>query len=218
MTVPDRRVIGVDESGKGDFFGPLVVAAFWAPESALGAIKALGVKDGKGIADKRLLVIDEQLRQAYPYALEVILPEQYNETYETIRNLNRLLAAAHARVIDRLLHEHDADLVIIDQFGKADLVVDALAMHEHDVVLEQRFRGEEIPQVAAASIIARAEFIRRLQALSEEFATPLPKGAAPIVDKAGVELVRKHGRGVLTKAAKVHFKNFQRVVNPRLFS
>ncbi len=218
MTVPGRLVIGVDESGKGDFFGPLVVAAFLAPDSVINDLTALGVKDGKTLSDKRVLEIDVQLRRLHPYALDITPPDQYNLTYEKIRNLNHLLAAAHARAIDTLLHTHPADHVVIDQFGKADLVAGALAKHGHTIPLEQRFRAEEIPQVAAASIIARAEFLRQLGALSERFALTLPKGAAPMVDKAGRDLVRLHGADALRLTAKVHFKNFQRVVNPSLSS
>ncbi|HOD65882.1 MAG TPA: ribonuclease HIII [candidate division Zixibacteria bacterium] len=217
MAAGDRRVIGVDESGKGDFFGPLVVAALAAPDSALADLKGLGVRDGKGIADRRLLTIDEQLRRAYPFAVEIMPPEEYNRAYEKIRNLNRLLADLHARAIDRLLRDHPADLVVVDQFGKTALVAEAVAFHGHSVALEQRFRAEEIPQVAAASIIARAEFIRQLQTLSREMGVELPKGAAAIVDRAGAALVRQHGRDILRKTAKIHFKNYQRVINPSLF-
>ncbi len=214
---PDLRIIGVDESGKGDFFGPLVVAAFLAPNSLLARFKALGVRDGKKISDNRVLEIDEALRQTCPHAVEIIPPALYNTTYEKIRNLNRLLADTHARAIDRVLEQDAADLAIVDQFGKTELVADALAKRGQGIKLEQRFRGEEVPQVAAASILARAAFLREMKALSNEYGVDIPKGAAPQVDKAGRELVRLYGPEVLSRVAKLHFKNYHRVVNPSLF-
>ncbi len=215
---PDRRIIGVDESGKGDFFGPLVVAAFLAPDHDLPKLAALGVRDGKTLSDKRVLEIDIALRDTFPHAIEIIPPETYNTSYEKIRNLNRLLAAAHARAIDRVLEKNEADLALVDQFGKTELVADALAARKQEIRLEQRFRGEEVPQVAAASILARAAFIREMKALSDQYGVDIPKGAAPQVDKAGRELVRLYGPEILSKVAKLHFKNYHRVVNPGLFS
>lgn len=215
--VSPRRIIGVDESGKGDFFGPLVIAACLAADSQLKELSRLGVRDGKTLSDKRVLAIDVELRKVYPHAVEVITPDLYNATYKKVRNLNRLLAAAHARAIDRVLIEHEADLAIIDQFGKPELVADALLANGQGIRLEQRFRGEEVPQVAAASIMARAAFIRSLAELSESVGLELPKGAAPKVDDAGRALVAKLGPEILPKVAKLHFKNYHRVTNPALF-
>ena len=215
---PDRRIVGVDESGKGDFFGPLVVAALLVPDSDVPVLERLGVRDGKKISDKRIQVIAGDLMELYPHSVQVVSPGAYNITYDKIRNLNRLLATVHARAIDEVLAQHPADAAIIDQFGKTELVAEALAARKQGIDLEQRFRGEEILQVAGASIIARATFLRELQRLSDEYAVDLPKGAAPKVDTAGRRFVRIHGVEKLREVAKLHFKNFHRVANPGLFA
>ena len=214
----DLSIIGVDESGKGDFFGPLVVAAFLAPDSRLNDLREMGVRDGKTLSDKRIIEIDERLRAIYVHAVEVVAPTRYNAEYDRIRNLNKLLAAKHALVVDRILSEHHADRAVIDQFGKTELVERALAAKGRDIDLDQRFRGEAILQVAAASILARAAFIRAMSALSDQYGLTLPKGAAPQVDQAGRKFVSLHGVENLPAVAKLHFKNYHRVVNPSLFA
>ena len=213
-----RRVVGVDESGKGDFFGPLVVAAFHAPDDACPALIKAGVRDGKKISDNRILDIDEFLRNNFAYQLIVVEPEQYNARYQKIRNLNKLLAQCHSEAIAGVLSKEQADLIVVDQFGKTELVESALRKAGVTVEVNQRFRGEEVVQVAAASIIARAAFIREIKHLSGEYHVEIPKGAAAQVDRVGRELVSLYGIDVLTKVSKTHFKNFGRASNPSLFS
>jgi ribonuclease HIII len=85
------------------------------------------------------------------------------------------------------------------------------------VAIEQIVRGEAIPQVAGASILARARFVREMAGLSEQWGMVIPKGASSHVDQAGREFVKRHGADALKNVAKTHFKNFQRAVNPVLF-
>jgi len=217
MATP-QLIIGVDESGKGDFFGPLVVAAVAATDDQAIGFAALGIQDGKKVSKNRILVIDEEIRANYPHHIVSIPPGEYNRRYKQIKNLNRLLAACHAEVIDELCKQTGALRAVSDQFGKVELVDDALSSRGCDIDLKQMHRGEVVPQVAAASIVARAAFIRSMKALSEEYAVDLPLGAAPQVDKAGRELVKIHGPDVLEQVAKLHFKNYGRVVNPGLFA
>ncbi|MFQ6008574.1 MAG: ribonuclease HIII [Candidatus Zixiibacteriota bacterium] len=213
-----RRVIGVDESGKGDFFGPLVVAALLASDSDKLKLLQIGVRDGKLIADKKLLTLDKQLRAEFTHAVVVYSPGQYNEQYAAIKNLNKLLAEGHARAIAAVLAKHRADLAISDKFGKTELVEEALRKRELSIKLRQVVRGEEIPQVAAASIIARAVFIREIDKLSRRYGIEIPRGAGFIVDQAGRELARRHSASVFSKIAKIHFKNYQRIVKTSLFT
>ncbi len=216
MTSP-HRVIGVDESGKGDFFGPLVVASFLADDSDLVILRASGVRDGKLISEKRIMEIDRDLRADFPHAVIVLPPRKYNRDYRRIKNLNKMLAEGHATAIDDLLSKEDAEIAISDKFGKTELIEDALKRRHRTIELKQVIRGETIPQVAAASILARARFIRELENLSTKYGLMLPRGAAAIVDDAGRELVRLFGADALTDTAKTHFKNYQRIVNPSLF-
>jgi ribonuclease HIII len=211
-------IIGVDESGKGDFFGPLVIAAFLASDDSLADLARLGVRDSKTISDRKLLDIDEHLRQNYPHAVVVLLPDEYNRQYQKIKNLNILLAQGHSEVIIQVADRHHADKAISDKFGKPELIERELHKRGSEINLEQIVRGEAIPQVAAASILARARFINEMELLSQQCGMTLPKGAGHQVDEAGKQLVRKSGVEALNHVAKTHFKNYQRVINPGLFS
>lgn len=213
-----RRIIGIDESGKGDFFGPLVIASFLADEGASELLRTLGVRDGKLLSENRILQIDRALRADFPHCLVVLTPDKYNRQYEKIRNLNKLLAEGHAQAIEKILKSQSADVAISDKFGKPELIESALGARGRKIELRQIVRGEAVVQVAAASILARARFIEEMEKLSASCGIELPRGAAAHVDEAGRQLVRKHGREMLSKVAKVHFKNYQRVIHPTLFS
>lgn len=209
------NLIGVDESGKGDFFGPLVVSSFFCREKDLSRLETLGVRDSKKVTDKRALEIDEILRATFPHRVEILLPTEYNRVYTQIRNLNKLLARQHASAITGLLQKLDeagekADLAVSDKFGKDERLETAMAAQNCQVRLKQIVRGEAIPQVAAASIIARAEFLRQLEQLSDQLGLPLPKGAGPPVDVVGRQITARFGAERLESLAKLHFKNYQR--------
>ena len=209
-------VIGVDESGKGDFFGSLVIASFAAANDELSLLKALGVRDGKLIAEKKLIEIDKNLRADFNHSLVIFQPELYNKRYRQIKNLNILLAEGHASAIDALHKKVNADIAISDKFGKTHLIEDALTDRGCSIPLKQLVRGEAVIQVAAASILARAAFMREMDRLSEMVGFELPRGAAPKVDEAGRLLCREQGVEVFEKVAKLHFKNYYRVINPVL--
>ena len=176
----------------------------------------LGAKDSKTVADSRVLAIDIELRREFPHVVIVIDPPEYNDRYEKIKNLNKFLAMGHAEAITTLLAKSPADLAISDKFGKTELIEGELARRGVDIRLDQFTGGESIVQVAAASILARAEFIRSMARLSEKFGLVLPKGAAPQVDSAGRKFVAQHGLDNLRQVAKLHFKNYGRVIAPRL--
>jgi ribonuclease HIII len=210
---PEPGRIGTDESGKGDFFGPLVVAAFFLPEGQDEVLRELGVKDSKRTSDGRCLEIAGTLRRAYPYhSVVAIGPEKYNELWAKLRNLNRLLAWGHARAIENILERVPAGKAVTDQFGDEKFVRQALLKKGKDIELVQMPRAEEDLAVAAASILARAEFLSRLRGLSREFGVELPKGASEQVEAAAVRLVKNKGPDVLEKVAKTHFKTTVRVL------
>ncbi len=212
--------IGTDESGKGDFFGPLVVAAFFMPEGQEEVLRELGVKDSKRTSDGRCREIAGILKKSYAHSIVAIGPEKYNELYAKLRNLNRLLAWAHARAIENILERVPAGRAVTDQFGDERFVKNALLKRGREIDLVQMPRAEEDPAVAAASILARAEFLARLGDLSREAGMELPKGASAQVDEAAVKLVRTRGPEILEKVAKTHFKTAARVLGlagvPRL--
>lgn len=209
---PAAGHIGTDESGKGDYFGPLVIAGFYGPDDQEAVLRELGVRDSKALSDKRIGEIAASLQAGYVHSVVAVGPEKYNELYEKFRNLNKLLAWGHARVIENILGTVDCAQAVTDQFGDERFVLNALMQKGKRIELVQRPRGEEDVAVAAASILARAEFVRRLQALSREWGVDLHKGAGPPVEAAAEAFLRRHGAAALPQVAKMHFKITERVL------
>jgi ribonuclease HIII len=209
---PARGHIGTDESGKGDYFGPLVIAGFFLPDGQADVLRELGVKDSKRTSDNRCREIAEVLKAGYKHSVIAIGPEKYNELYDKLRNLNRLLAWGHARAIENILEVVDCVLAVTDQFGDKAWVLNALMKKGRTIELVQNPRAEEDMAVAAASILARAEFLKRLSFLSKDFGLELPKGASSLVEDAAVKLVERDGPEALGRVAKLHFKTTGRVL------
>jgi len=204
--------IGIDESGKGDYFGPLVIAAVFVDATTQNELTLMQVRDSKKISDGRILDMTHDIRTICPHSIIVIGPQRYNELYAKIRNLNRLLAWGHAKALETLLDRVSCERAIADQFGDERLILNALQEKGRTIVLEQRHKAESDLAVAAASILARAEFLQRLKRLSDEIGTTLPKGASPAVELAGRMIVKKHGEERLGSVAKLHFKTTQAVL------
>ncbi len=206
--------IGVDESGKGDFFGPLVVAGVFLDGEAAMKMKELNVRDSKLItSDARVEALAGEIRAATKWDVVVIGNEAYNRLHAKMGNVNGILGWGHARVIENLLAKvPDCPKAISDQFGNKRIIEQALMQRGRNITLVQRHKAESDLAVAAASILARDEFVRRLRRLGREFGVALPKGASPAVEQAAVELVQKHGRDALPKVAKMHFRTSQKVL------
>jgi ribonuclease HIII len=207
--------IGVDESGKGDFFGPLCVAAVYVNETALSAWKGAGVQDSKNISsDRRIAELAKIIRET-PGCVQSVVPignEAYNRLYTKMHSVNSMLAWGHARVIENLMGQSARMIpppvrAISDQFAydKAT-VANALMKMGRTLELVQRHKAESDMAVAAASILARNEFVTRLAALGKSFGMTFPKGASAAVDKAAREFVEKFGAAELVKVAKTHFR------------
>jgi len=204
--------IGTDESGKGDYFGPLVIAAVYVDPIALEYLSQLSVRDSKAVTDKRVLDMSRRIRANCVYSIVSVGPQRYNELQAQMGNLNRLLAWGHARALENILLEIDCKRAITDQFGDERFVLDALLEKGKHIELVQKPKAESDIAVAAASILARAEFLRRLDELSQSVGMPLPKGASHKVEATARKLVENHGPNVLRGVAKVHFKTTQRVI------
>ena len=207
--------LGVDESGKGDFFGPLCVAGVYINEAVIKAWEDAGIRDSKNISsDKKIADLAELIRET-PGCVSSVVPignEAYNRLYAKMRSVNMLLAWGHARVIENLMLQKHRMLpppvrAISDQFAADKNVVGkALMSLGREIELVQRHKAEEDLAVAAASILARNEFVTRLAALEKQFGMKFPKGASAAVDAAAKEFVEKQGAENLAKVAKVHFR------------
>ncbi len=195
--------IGGDESGKGDYFGPLVVAAVKLDPELSRKLANGEVRDCKLMNDESVLRVGAALRANVPHAIARLDPPEYNAEHARVKNLNPMLAALHARAVRELAEP--GVRVVIDQFANESLLRKALA--GADIQLEQRHRGEEELAVAAASVIAREQFLVGLRELSERFAVDLAKGAGRPVDLAARRFVTLHGADELGQVAKLHFKN-----------
>ncbi len=201
--------IGVDETGKGDFFGPLCVASVYAGGEDVIKLKQIGVCDSKKLTDKKALEIGKKIQSQFAHHVVKINPAKYNELYNQFKNLNRLLAWGHATVIRNLVAQTGCKQVILDQFGDESLVRNALREDFTALKLTQRHRGEEDLVVAAASILARKTFLESMDKLSQEIGFTLPKGASSQVVAAARKLYNQYGEELLGKIAKLHFKTYQ---------
>lgn len=210
----DSGHVGVDESGKGDYFGPLVIAACYVGPEHLAELD--GVKDSKKLTDPVALRLAGRIKAVCPHSVVSIGPAKYNELYAEIKNLNNLLAWGHARAIEEVLTKHPADLVISDQFANPEGLRRRLFAKGKTVRLESMVRAESDIAVAAASILARAEFLTRLKRLGEEIGIDLPKGASSQVIETGKRVVAKHGQEGLKRVAKLHFKTTSSVIGTLL--
>lgn len=206
----DGGRIGVDESGKGDYFGPLVIAACYVADYHLAELE--GVKDSKKLTDKAALSLAAQIKRTCPYSVIAIGPTKYNELYAKMKNLNKLLSWGHAQAIQNVVEKQPADKAISDQFGDPSYIRYLLGQKGVQLQLESKVRAEEDMAVAAASILARAEFLWRLKKLGEEAGIELPKGASPAVIAAGKRYVEKHGAASLGNVAKLHFRTSESVL------
>lgn len=204
--------IGVDESGKGDFFGPLVIAGVQADEEGIKRLLKIGVKDSKTLTDKTIHSLAEKIKKECPFQIVILNPSKYNEIYTSFQNLNALLAWGHATVLESLIAKTGCNRGLIDQFANEKIVIQALKRKKIELELTQRHKGEADPVVAAASILARDAFVTRLAQLSEEAGITLPKGASAQVIAAGKNLLQKIGRENLYKYVKLHFKTLDRLI------
>jgi ribonuclease HIII len=219
--LPDVPHIGTDESGKGDYFGPLVSAAVFVTPQIGAELKALGVRDSKKMTDKSVRTLAPKLKRLLGngYAITAIGPKRYNQLYAQMRaegkNLNTLLAWGHARSLEDLLAKGvKPQFAVVDQFADARYI-------EQKILADTRESGLEIKQfpkaeadiaVAAASVLAREAFLEWLERESARAKLTLPKGASPQVIEAAREIVARYGRERLGDLAKLSFKTTEKVL------
>ena len=211
METLDSDLIGTDESGKGDYFGPLVAAAVCIPAGQEKVLAELGVRDSKEVSDRSAARAAEAIRAGYTHEIVTIGPERYNELYEEFGNLNLLLAWATAKAVKGVTDKHPCRNVLSDKFGNERLIANALVKAGVEVDLTQRTKAEINPAVAAASILARDEFVSRLAALGRKEGVNLPKGAGSPVLSAARKIYHDSGMDILRRVAKLHFKTTQKV-------
>ena len=211
---------GVDESGKGDFFGPLVIAGVYVDRGIARQLLDAGVQDSKRItSDARIRALGQAIRKETGGLHETVLigPAKYNELYASFGNLNSLLGWGHARVIENLLaRKPECPRSLSDQFADARVIERSLRGKAREIVIEQRPRAESDVAVAAASILAREGFIDWLDRTGKKLGTRLDRGVSGPVKEAAKKLVEKGGAAALREVAKVHFRTAHEIA-PEVF-
>ena len=208
---------GIDESGKGDFFGPLVIAGVYVDREIARQLLALGVTDSKKIgSDNRIHQLADAIGRTPGLAANVVLigPEKYNALYEKFGNLNDLLAWGHARVIENLLLQRpDCKRSLSDKFANERVIQRALLKQAREIQIDQQTKAESDIAVAAASILARERFVRWMESRGRELGIVLPKGVSAAVKSAARAVVEKAGRDRLRTVAKMHFRTSAEVLD-----
>jgi ribonuclease HIII len=212
-------IIGTDESGKGDYFGPLVSAGVYVDERSVKDLIGCGIKDSKKLSDSKNLELARKVVKICKgrFAIIEISPEKYNDLYEQFKkekkNLNTLLAWGHAKAIEEILSKVNCKTAIADKFADERFILDKLQEKGKKIKLIQMHKAEQNTAVAAASILARARFLEKLSKLSNEYKIDLPKGASQKVIENAKKVVDMYGEKTLRKVAKLHFKTTKAVLN-----
>lgn len=209
--------IGTDESGKGDFFGPLVVAAVRVDNASAASLEAAGVRDSKMLNDSKARATASKIREicAQRYVELEIMPARYNTLYHQFRaegkNLNHLLAWGHARVLEDLLQKAPSRFALADKFADERFIQSRLMGKGRQILLVQTPKAERNVAVAAASVLARDKFLSRMDDLSARYGITFPKGASPQVIAAAKLYAEKYGKETLAEVAKTHFKTTEQI-------
>jgi ribonuclease HIII len=212
---PLNPYIGTDESGKGDYFGPLVVAGVYITPDSGKSLKSMGIRDSKELSDFQIIQFASEIQKIIKVISDIVLisPEKYNQLYAKMGNLNRVMGWAHARVIENLLNKCDAKEAISDKFGSEKLILDALQVKGRTINLKQVTKAERFTAVAAASILARESVINWFTIQSRKFKTEIPKGSSAEVELTAKNILEKYGTKTLNKLVKLHFKTSIKVFN-----
>ncbi|MBI9032176.1 ribonuclease HIII [bacterium] len=214
-----KNWIGSDESGKGDYFGPLVVAAFYCKYQDITVLQNLGVKDSKQLQDPQINIMAQKIMERFPnqYQLITLIPKKYNELYNNFtqnkKNLNHLLSWCHSKVIANLARKFNPEGIFVDRFtnqGIVEYYLNSEKIDSCDII--QAHQGERDIAVATASILARAKFNAGIDYFSKQIGIAIPKGGGANTITAGKQIVKKLGQTALEELAKLHFKNTQKII------
>ncbi|MFP3664828.1 ribonuclease HIII [Priestia sp. SIMBA_032] len=211
-------VIGSDEVGTGDYFGPMTVVAAYVQKEQLPLLKELGVRDSKELTDAKIIEIAKQLVSFIPYSLLVLHNEKYNAFQEKGMSQGKMKALLHNKALSNVLKKLDPekpDAILIDQFVEKNTYYKHV-VKEKEIIKENVFfstKGESVHlSVAAASIIARYAFLKQMDLLTEKTGMVIPRGAGAQVDIAAAKIIKKHGVNALNSLAKIHFANTEKAL------
>lgn len=206
------KYIGIDESGKGDFFGNLVVAGVIFDKEKEDIFKNLNVRDSKKIEDKRIKFLSKEIKKYLPCEIVSISPKKFNELYRNFKNINLILSWAYSKIIKNLLEIEKVSLIMIDKFTNKNYIDLFLKEDQKNIERIEIIKGEKDLGIACASILARDAFLKSIYALERKWSFSFPKGAGDIVINSGVLFAKKFGLEKLNEVAKVNFKNYKKIL------
>lgn len=212
-------IIGTDESGKGDYFGPLVIASIYVDENTAKYLTSCGVKDSKVLSDFKNLELSKKIVEACKgqFVIIEISPGKYNILYDKFKkegkNLNVLLAWGHAKAIEEILVYKDCQNALVDQFADESVIINKLQQRGKQLNLIQKHKAEENIAVAAASVLARARYLERLSELTKLYKIDFPKGSSEEVNRVAKVFIERYGIKSLSQVAKIHFKTTAQVLS-----
>ena len=212
-TEPDYPYIGTDESGKGDYFGSLVIAGVYITPREGNILRSLEIRDSKELSDQQVIQLTSKIKSIKEiiYDLIVISPEKYNQLYEKMGNLNRLMGWAHAKVIENILERCNATEAISDKFGNEKIILEALQTRGQQINLTQITKAEKFTAVATASILARNAVIEWFNIQSKKLKIQILKGSSEEVEKVAKKIFENYGEDTLKKLVKLHFKTSKKI-------
>ncbi|MBR2840436.1 MAG: ribonuclease HIII [Bacilli bacterium] len=213
LTIYNSTSIGSDETGTGDYLGPIVVSASYVKKEDIPFLEALGVKDSKKMDDNYILKIAPQIIKKIPYSSIILTNEEYNKRHGENMNINKMKAILHNKVLLELTKKYQCEYIVVDEFAKSYTYYRYL----NEVPNIQRnitfitHAEDTCMSVACGAIISRYILLKEFEKLSKQYDIIIPKGAGPKVDEVAVKLVKKHGIGILDKIAKKDFKNTEKI-------
>ncbi len=210
-----ENYIGTDESGKGDYFGPLVVASVYVDKNSKNDLEKIGVRDSKLLSDSMIISLEDKIKELVNGNFDIVIinPEKYNQLYESFGNLNKLLGWAHSKAMENLAQKINCKNVISDKFGNEQIIKNELAKKKLELNLYQTPKAERFIGVAAASILARAKVINWFKVKEKELGINLKKGASSKVEKIAKDILKNTNDNYLRKMIKFHFKNSKNIFN-----
>ncbi|WP_148630965.1 ribonuclease HIII [Bacillus sp. E214] len=214
-TINELSIIGTDEAGTGDYFGPITVAAAYVSKKHIRELENMGIRDSKTIRDPQILILGKKITAMIPYSLLVLKNEKYNSLQQKGMSQGKMKAMLHEQAIHHLLAKLEGtkpDGILIDQFCEPDIYFRHTATNgNREVPLYFSTKAESISTaVAAASVIARYAFLKHMDLLSEQAGMTIPKGASSKVDEAAAVFIAKKGESELNAFAKLHFANTEK--------
>jgi ribonuclease HIII len=214
--IGEISIIGSDEVGTGDFFGPITVVAAYVRRQDIPVLKELGVQDSKNLKDDKITEIAKQLVTFVPHSLLTLHNDKYNQMQMKGMSQGKMKALLHNQAINHVLEKiapEKPEAILIDQFAKEEIYYAHLRGQKNimreNVLFSTKAEGIHLG-VAAASMIARYAFVRHFENLSKRAGFTIPKGAGAAVDKAAARLILEKGIDVLPEFVKLHFANTEK--------